>query len=217
MGRHSKEIDPAAEGAPLGQFLRMLQTASGKTWRELGSAGHMSHTNFSQGADGHLARRWDTVETWLRTFYRAADVDHVAGWSLDGALAHAHRIWLRCHECVRLGIRPADRGGDPVPGAPAAGLGGTIVMDVHSPGAAIKPPTEAATRRVISQFGGANLRRDSRPGLHEARSAAEFAAAIEQARATAGVAWADLMTALLQGVPARDRAAALGAWPQAAG
>jgi hypothetical protein len=202
VGRHSKEIEPTAEGAPLGSFLRRLQTASGMTWRQLGAASHTSHTTLSQGADGHLASRWDTVEQWLRAFYSAVRGRRVDGYNLEEALTYAHELWRYCHECARLGKPPIDDDTDfPTPGHDP--LGGTIVMEIRevdgsSPSSTGDTNAERTRRPVPAQPAAAVGRKVGLHNLHEARSAAEFLGAIEDARAAAGLPWTDLIGFLFE-------------------
>jgi transcriptional regulator with XRE-family HTH domain len=227
MGRHSKEIEPTAQGAPLGRFLRKLQTASGMTWRELGAASHMSHTTLSQGADGHLASRWDTVELWLRAFYRGVTTQRVDGWGLEEALVHARTLWLYCQECARLG-KPVDDdiefpnsmqvpGNDSV--EPAVQTSGqSIIMeireaDVPSLSAPAGPTAETATRAMLAQPAAVSGRKVGLQNLHEARSAAEFLAAIEDARAAAGLPWADLIGFLFESAPVQRPSRAMAGGP----
>lgn len=218
MGRHSKAIEPTAQGAPLGRFLRELHAASGMTWRELGNASHMSHTTLSQGADGHLASRWETVEQWLQAFYRGVNVERAAGWGLEEALAHARALWLYCQECARLQKPPVDDVTGSSVAIPADGYVGSspspggqqIVMEIREVRKQVSwstPTSNGPKRTALAAVAGANQRAVSLENLHEARSAAEFLTAIEDARVAAGLAWADLVSALFERTHLEDRAA----------
>jgi hypothetical protein len=197
------------------------------TWRELGAASHMSYTTLSQGADGHLASRWETVEQWLRAFYRAVHGRRIDGWDLEEAVTYARALWRYCRECARLEKPPIDNDIDfptlatPVRDSVGSGVdasGGSIIMEIRevhrsspSPGAAVA--AEAARRAVPAQPEAVVGRTLGLHNLHEARSAAEFLEAIEDARAAAGLPWSDLIGFLFESAPFQRRSSAMAAGP----
>jgi hypothetical protein len=78
--------------------MRQLRLEAGLTWREIAARSYLSHTTFSQNADGRLTPTWAPVHAWFMEFYRAVEgyEDSSVSMPCDEAIRQARQLWKAC-------------------------------------------------------------------------------------------------------------------------